>query len=194
MPCLKFCRRVVIGFVAVAFSISPRAGAWAESVSQFPISLILIRHADPQAQRAGDDDPPLSESGSKRAQDLAVALRDAGVTAILTTELRRTRETAAPLARALGLTPEAVPVEFPISKHVQALENAVQRHAAGVVLVVGHSNTIPAFIAKLRGPDLPQICDAVYDKLFTLFRADGKVRLIRSRYGAATPDLRPECQ
>jgi hypothetical protein len=41
--------------------------------------LVLVRHADKAGQPA--DDPPLTAAGAKRAQDLAMALRNAGVTA-----------------------------------------------------------------------------------------------------------------
>src|SRR5436190_14562088 len=75
-----------------------RAGA-------FP-TLVLVRHANTAAL----PDRPLSEAGLKRAQDLAAALRNAGVTAIITTQLRRTRETAQPLSAVLGLVPEVIQV------------------------------------------------------------------------------------
>jgi phosphohistidine phosphatase SixA len=159
-----------------------------------PPLVILVRHADKAAAQANDHDPPLSEAGRTRAQDLAAALHDAGVTAIITTELRRSRETAAPLAQALALKPEVIPMEFPISRHVSALERAVRRHAEGVLLVVGHGNTIPELLATLGGPKLPEICDVVYDNLFTLFPKNGKLRFIHSRYGVPTPDTAPECR
>jgi phosphohistidine phosphatase SixA len=166
--------------------------------------LVLVRHADKAAQPA--DDPPLTAAGAKRAQDLAETLRTAGVTAIITTQLRRTRETAQPLATALGIVPEVVNVgeralvsnpaadaQFPPevlrerAEYIKALEPAVRRQS-GVVLVVGHDWSVPGLIASLGGPQLPNICGSVYDNLFILTSAKGKTNLIHARYGAATPD------
>ena len=75
--------------------------------------------------------------------------------------------------------------------HVQAVADAVRRRPAGeVVLVVGHSNTIPAIVGALGGPRLPDLCDGQYATLYVLaLPARGPARLIRSTYGAAdAPD------
>jgi broad specificity phosphatase PhoE len=180
----------LIAAVLAMFSFSL---AYAETGGRLPL-LLLVRHADKSTGQADDNDPPLSPAGMKRAEELATALRESGVNAIITTELRRTRETAAPLAAILALTPEVIAVQSSGSRHIKALEKTVHRHTGEVVLVVGHANTIPDLIAALGGPKLPEICDAVYDNLFTVFAARGKVHFIRSRYGEPTPDTGPECQ
>ncbi|MFB9267219.1 histidine phosphatase family protein [Bradyrhizobium erythrophlei] len=174
------------------------------SADELPV-IILVRHADKAAQPA--DDPPLTEAGAKRAQDLAAALRTAGVASIITTQLRRTRETAQPLAKALGIAPEVINVGqralvanptadalFPPevikerAEYIKTLELAV-RHRSGVVLVVGHDWSVPGLIASLGGPQLPNICSSVYDNLFVLTSARGNVNLVRARYGAPTPEV-----
>jgi phosphohistidine phosphatase SixA len=155
--------------------------------------IVLVRHAEKAA--APSDDPPLTATGVKRAQALAAALRDAGVTAIITTQLRRTRETAEPLASALSLTPEVVTVGGgEAGAHAESVAAAVRRHVGGVVLVVGHSDTIPAIIAALGGPRLPDICESVFSHLFALVPGAGEARLVRSRYGAADRYPEPGCQ
>jgi broad specificity phosphatase PhoE len=137
----------------------------------------------------------LSAAGVARAQALASALRDSRVTAIVTTQLRRTRATALPLAIALGLTPETVPIEHgEVPAHADAVAAAVRRHAGGVVLVVGHSNTIPAILAALGGPRLPDICDAAYSNLFILQLGGKEPRLVLAHYGSPDPDLGPDCK
>jgi broad specificity phosphatase PhoE len=67
--------------------------------------VIVVRHAEraddgasAATSMAGSPDPELSEVGKARAQKLATMLADAGVVAIYTTEYRRTKDTAAPLA------------------------------------------------------------------------------------------------
>jgi phosphohistidine phosphatase SixA len=187
---------LVLPFPSVAQS--PNRGA------ELPV-LILVRHADKAAEP--QDDPPLTAAGEKRAQDLAAALRNAGVTAIITTQLRRTRETALPLATTLGLKPEVIivakgalvsdPAAHPElvqeakaqrRAYIKELDAVVRRFFGGTVLVVGHDWSVPGLIASLGGPQLPNICASVYDSLFVLTSAGKKTNLIRARYGAPTPD------
>jgi bisphosphoglycerate-dependent phosphoglycerate mutase len=62
------------------------------------------------------------------------------------------------------------------------------RYAGRTVVVVGHSNTIPAVIAALGGPKVNDLCENEYSTMFTLIIDEAAgVRLIRSSYGA--PDL-----
>src|SRR6185503_900450 len=100
-----------------------------------------------------------------------------GVSAIVTTQLQRTRQTAAPLAEALKVTPVVVPTQADVAKQ-----------AGKTVLVVGHSNTVPAIVAALGGPKLPDLCEPEYDALITMILdASGGVRIVRTRFGAPTP-------
>ena len=179
--------------VAVAFSwwTAPFANA-AKRDEAAPL-VLLVRHAE-KASEEGDD-PNLTADGAQRAKDLAAALRDAGVTAIITTQLRRTTETAQPLAAALGIKPEIVPLDWQkLPANIKAVAAAVRRHPGGAVLVVGHQNTVPEIIEALGGPHLANICDPVYDNLFVLVPGPSGPRLIRSRYGAASPDPGPGCK
>jgi hypothetical protein len=61
--------------------------------------------------------------------------------------------------------------------------------AGGTVLVVGHSNTIPAIVGALGAPQPKELCDSEYDQVFTVVLGDtGPPRLIRSRYGAPSAE------
>ncbi len=51
-------------------------------------------------------------------------------------------------------------------------------HAGGVVLLVGHSNTVPAIIKALGGPDVT-IGDMEYDNLFIFVPATRTLSRIR---------------
>jgi phosphohistidine phosphatase SixA len=198
-------RALAAAFTATVFVVapSPTIAQPANRADQLPV-LVLVRHADKSAQPA--DDPPLTAAGAKRAQDLAAALRNAGVTAIITTQLRRTRETAQPLATVLGLSPEVIrvgeralvsnpaadtrlPPEVAEARaeYIKVLDPAVRR-LSGVVRVVGHDWSVPGLIASLGGPKLPNICPSVYDNFFVLTSDRGKAHLIQGRYGEPTPD------
>jgi broad specificity phosphatase PhoE len=148
--------------------------------------VLVVRHAE-KAGPSGD--VPLSASGEERARALVAIGRDAGVSAILTTQFQRTRQTGAPLAESLGITAETVEVRGGVAEHAKGIADAIKaRHAGRTVLVVGHSNTVPAIVNALGGPKRPDICDEVYDDLFTVIvAADGSARVVHGKYGAPTP-------
>ncbi|MGH7448491.1 MAG: histidine phosphatase family protein [Longimicrobiales bacterium] len=142
-------------------------------------TVIVVRHAEKIDDSA---DPLLSEPGRARAEALADALADAGVSTLITTQYQRTRLTAAPLAERLGVAPTLVAASG--RSHVEDVAARVRELAnGGTIVVVGHSNTVPAIIRALGGPDVGGIDDAEYDHLFILTLSDSGVRLIRSRYG-----------
>jgi probable phosphoglycerate mutase len=80
------------------------------------VRLILVRHGLPhRTSGPGDEEPPssadpgLTELGRRQAARVAEVLRDLPIAALCVSPLRRARETAAPLAAALGLRPEVLP-------------------------------------------------------------------------------------
>lgn len=163
------------------------------AASELPALLVLVRHAEFASGPPGN--PPLSPEGKKRAQDLAAALKDTKFTAIITSQLTRTRETAEPVVSALGLTPEVVPLNRgEAAAYEQAVVAALRKHVGGSVLVVSHSRSGPAILTALGGPQLPSICESVHDDLFVMVPASGKVQLIQSRYGAISPTRGPDCK
>lgn len=170
----------------VLVCLAPIAGAQ-------PAMVVLVRHAE-KASAPGPD-PDLSEAGLARAAALVSALSDASVSSIITTQFQRTRATAAQLAKMLGLTPITVAAGSELAAHAQATAKAVRARPAGeVVLVVGHSNTIPAIIGALGGPDLPELCESEYDNLFILQIDSARpARLLRTRYGAPDDPNAPPC-
>lgn len=146
-----------------------------------PSLVVLVRHGEKEAQPA--DDPSLSPAGIARAQALAEALVHTKPNAVIVTARKRTAETGAPVAKQAGVTPIVIELTGP---HVKNVADAVMKQT-GVVVVVGHSNTVPAIIAALGGPKLPDICDASYATLFvfTPARAGQAPQVVRGSYGAA---------
>jgi len=100
-------------------------------------------------------------------------LADAGVKDIFATEFQRTQDTAKPLAMKTGVAFEQVG-----SKDTALLISKIQSHPNDVVLVVGHSNTLPAILKALVGADVA-IADNEYDNLFVVVPATGMMTRIR---------------
>jgi broad specificity phosphatase PhoE len=119
------------------------------------------------------EDPPLSAAGQQRALTLSRILADVPVKVIFVTNKQRTQQTAKPLADRLKLQPQVI-------DESAALAIAIKKQD-GVVVVVGHSNTIPDVIALLGGPTF-EIKDPEYDNLFVLTFAGGTVSFLRLHY------------
>lgn len=71
--------------------------------------LYLVRHGQAAAGWAEDLDPGLSDEGRRQAEAMADELAPLGPLPIVTSPLRRTRETAEPLARRWAVTPRVDP-------------------------------------------------------------------------------------
>jgi len=164
---------VTIGLVILAGSRLAEAASPGE-----PTVVIVVRHAEKADD--GTRDPPLSAVGQERARLLARLLRDAGVAGIYTSDTRRARETAQPLAAALSLVAE----EYP-GRDVQALiARVLENRASQTVLIVGHSNTVPELISSLtRGQHAVVLRDDEYDALFVVTTGERDLpALLRLRY------------
>jgi len=101
---------------------APHPGATAYRQARFQLppgatELLLIRHGESQAAYMeepfplvdGHADPELATDGWAQAELLARRLAKMHIDALYVTTLRRTAQTAAPLARQLGLTPQVEP-------------------------------------------------------------------------------------
>jgi hypothetical protein len=62
-----------------------------------------------------------------------------------------------------------------------------------VVLVVGHSNAVPAIIAALGGPTMPSLCDGEYANFFVLVPSSSGWRLVRGHSGTPDPPTAADC-
>jgi broad specificity phosphatase PhoE len=147
-------------------------------------AIILVRHAEDL--RTGGTDRPLIEAGEKRAQQLAGHLKDSGITAIYTSALQRTINTALPTAKALRIesSPQSqLGTNFKPDDLNAFVDLLRTRHKSDVVLFVGHANTVPALIKALGHPSGIKILETEYDNLFVLIpKSEGTPLLLRFRY------------
>ena len=143
-------------------------------------TVYLVRHAERAADHPSD--PTLTLAGTARAALLARMLRDVELTSVLSTDFRRTRLTAEPVARDHGLTVESYePRGEGLDRLLERLRSTPGHH-----LVVGHSNTTPAVVEALGGDPLSPIDEAEYDRLYIVV-VDGDDTLSSSliRFGEA---------
>ncbi len=138
--------------------------------------IYLVRHAD----RDGKPDV-LNEAGEKRAQELKELLKDEKLDVIFSSNYNRTKSTAQPLVEELGLS-----LIIYDAGDLEALVTDVKTNYKGKrILIVGHSNTVPATINAFGvKPALEDIDHDTYNDLFqVLFTNQDDVALIQTTYG-----------
>ena len=148
------------------------------------ITVILVRHADIDLPSRSSD-PPLNAAGRRRAEMFAHVIGPAGATSLFTSTFLRTVQTVQPLATQAGLVPQPVPTPDEWAQQVVA-------GALGeVVVVAGHSNTVPEMLEALGvPPPAPPIGEREFDNLFVAAVASpGNAHVVHLRYGKPSPKL-----
>ncbi len=139
-------------------------------------TVFLVRHAD---RLDASEDTPLSKAGEARAQLLARLLKDAGVTAIYTSQFQRTIKTAEPLATSLQIKP----VNIPTGDNAGHFRRMRTENRDDIVLIVGHDRSVPALLKLFGHPVDITIAPTEYDNLFVLVPKDtGPPTVLRLRY------------
>jgi broad specificity phosphatase PhoE len=110
-------------------------------------TLILVRHAEKDLTQSTSD-PDLSPEGKQRAARLAKILQSVDITAVYSTEFKRTRQTVEAVAAARSLA--LAPYDARATRDIDAM---LSTHAGGTILVSGHSNTVPQFLNYLIGEE-----------------------------------------
>lgn len=135
-----------------------------------PAIVYVVRHAE---KTGNDGDPDLTPRGHARAAAIAAILRKAGISRVYTTKTARTRQTAAPAAKALGLPVREYDARQPAPMVAEV------KAGGGHTLVVGHSNTVPQLVSLFGGAPGADIGDDEYDRLYQLIvGADGSVTTV----------------
>jgi broad specificity phosphatase PhoE len=146
------------------------------------VTYIVVRHAEKDTTGTGD--VPLSAAGERRANELARMLADAHVTRIYATPTRRAMETGAPAARAIGDSVRVVDGTAGLLKRLRA------QRPGDVVLVVGHTNTVPEIVEGLSGRRVPPFGDGEYDRMIVVVvTRPGAATVVTLRYGEQSQPL-----
>lgn len=141
--------------------------AWA-ALSASTTTVYVLRHAE--VLPGAGPDPSLSLAGELRAERLREIFGEApgelALDGILVSELRRTQETARPLANALGIPVVVAPAADPAA----VARRALAEFRGGRVLIVGHSNTVPAIVESLSGQGVPAMAETDFGTLYVVAR------------------------
>lgn len=141
-------------------------------------TFVIVRHAE----KGVDDpkDPSLSEIGQARAQRASERLADERVTATYATRYRRTQMTAAKTAQAHGLEVTT----YDAAQHAADFAAQLRRtHTSGVVLVVGHSNTVADIASALCACTVAPVREDEYDRWIEIrVGRNGAVKFEEARY------------
>ena len=166
---------------ALALSIAIGGCTTSASTATAPVDgtvFVIVRHAEKAAN--DQKDPTLSEAGNARALRVAERLSAAQVSSVYATGYRRTQQTAAPTALAHRLEVRTYDAAMPAKDFATRLRAA---HANGTILVVGHSNTVPAIAAALCSCDVAPLREDEYDRWIRIHTdRDGAITLEEERY------------
>jgi broad specificity phosphatase PhoE len=141
-------------------------------------AVIVVRHGE-------NTKDTLTEAGLARAVRLAKVLGSTGVAAVYSTDTKRTIGTATPLAEARKL-PVTLYDTGDEAGGIDArpfVSTLHREHPDDVVLVVGHSNTVPDLLKTLGCTEDVTIAPRGYDDLFVVVpRESGGATLVRLKY------------
>jgi len=133
------------------------------SYSQETTTFILVRHAEKASD--GTSDPALTDAGIARANNLFALLKQAEITAIYSTNYKRTKMTVAALAKAK----EMEVTTYDPKKLKEFSLDLLKENAGGTVVISGHSNTTPTLANLLLGAEtFKQFEDSDYGNLIII--------------------------
>ena len=105
----------------------------------------LIRHAEKDRTDKTNRNPNLNEKGLERAEEWAAYFKNIDFDAVYSTKYNRTMQTAKPTSDSKKLEIK----KYDLNKMYNAIFQIATK--GKTVLVVGHSNTTPAFVNTILG-------------------------------------------
>lgn len=138
-------------------------------------TIFIVRHGEKASSAA---DALLSAAGHRRAQCLAQTLKDANVQAIFTPEVKRTQQTAEPLASAQHISITVIPRK----NQSELVQKAREASAKGAVLIVAQQDTMVQMVQQLGGGAVPPVGDNEFDRLIVLHVSSSGTTVTTLRY------------
>jgi phosphohistidine phosphatase SixA len=183
-------RRRLLGFAlalagTTALGCGPSCNCDGPRPEAAEVTVYVIRHAEKQVGAASmtgaegkDDDPPLSPAGQMRAMGLVEDIPVRELDAIYVTKTKRSYDTASAVIALNGLEP----IYYP-PRDVEGLIARIRKRHGELVLVVGHSNTIPALLQGLGVQEPIEVAEDQYGDLWVVTVAESGTTLETRRFG-----------
>ena len=145
----------------------------------------VVRHAEKVLTPPNAYDPPLTNAGQQRSNDLNTYLGKRKPDSIFVSTFLRTQQTAAPTATAAGVTP--IIINQTDTNSVNAFITRLYKMNKKKVLVVGHTNTVPRIVKGLSGQTINTISEVDYDNIYIIKIRRTNRQLIQATYGVTSP-------
>jgi len=137
----EFMKRLILGIVIGLITLN----LFSQEGNQELSTYYLIRHAEKQI--VNNPNPELTDEGILRAENWAVIFKDIKFDAVYSTDYLRTIGTAQPTAKSQNLDITLYqPTKMDMKQFLKDTKGKT-------ILIVGHSNTIPAMVNKLIGDE-----------------------------------------
>jgi 2,3-bisphosphoglycerate-dependent phosphoglycerate mutase len=139
----------------------------------------IVRHAE---KNGNTDEAGLTAAGIERAVELERYLADKKLDTVFTSNIRRTILTGLSVA-----LPQSLP-QIPLKQAPQnELDNFIARikniRSTKNILVVGHTNTMPAIVQALSGESIPAIPEHEYNNMYIITIKGKEKTLVHTTYG-----------
>ncbi|MDE0978406.1 MAG: phosphoglycerate mutase family protein [Flavobacteriales bacterium] len=160
-------RTRVIFAAMLLFMVGIRMNADAQESPEL-FTIYLVRHAEKQTD---SNDPPLTSCGIQRSESLNDFLEAVPLDVVYSTDYKRTQSTAAPTARAQGLSIQGYSTQALDEMAEQLLRNEQD------ALVVGHSNTTGVLAGLLVGEEIGAFDESIYNRIYQVVISKDDKRL-----------------
>lgn len=142
----------------------------------------IVRHAEKSTENPKERDPELTVIGKERAEALTAKLANVNFDAVLSTDLKRTRETSAGVAKDNKLEMVVYNPSAP-----KLLADRINNEFKGkTVLIVGHSNTILELVEALGAKrPLKEVTDDDYDNLILVTIVNNEATATIEKFGVS---------
>lgn len=165
---------LLLGVSLAAACQSETEGDYHSTLGDDRAVIYIVRHAEKQA----GDDPALTPEGESRAARLAEYLSAESVMEVWSTDYARTRATAGPVASRHGLE-----VQLYEPEHNYRMADRM-RDKDGVIVIVGHSNTIGDMASAFSGEEIGRDLDeSDYETLYWVtIEQNGEAQVYESSF------------
>jgi len=144
-------KKYIILLLVITLSLT--SFAQEPEISEETSTFYFIRHAEKNRSDKENKNPNLTQDGLFRAVKWSLVMKNMKFDAVYSTDYNRTKQTAQPTAEKNELE---LTIYDPINLDGKAF---LEANKGKTVLIVGHSNTTPAFVNSVLGKEKYQDID-----------------------------------